>query len=440
MHLTFVNLSVHPVSIKATSRNDRKEYTLLSKSLIELRKADRTFSLAGAGFPEEKYGWPTLDKVLPDEEFYVKVIKTGTSPWTVAKVSQSCPWRVYCRRVSRKRTNVLIFENRNLASFLSEIPDAVPLSSLCLPGTHDTMAFYGWPISQCQSADTALPMQLVLGIRLLDIRLSLIKGRLISYHSSYPQRTPFLTILSDLHAFLTSSISFRETVVVSIKQEDMDASPVEFSAAVKEEIMQGPGGIDMWFLENRIPMLGEVRGRAVLFSRFGADGSGWERGLEGMGIHPTNWPDSEKHGFTWELKGTLVRTHDWYHIPSFLSIPEKTQLSTSLLVPPSNDLSNPVLSITYFSASSFPFATPTVVSTGFGWPSFGFGVEGVNSRVGGWLLDALSGTSVDGKMNLEDGPRIRAWTLMDFFLEPGDAGVVPLLVECNFRGRMGERL
>ena len=31
-----------------------------------------------------------------------------------------------------------------------------------------------------------------------------------------------------------------------------------------------------------------------------------------MGIHPTEWPDSQMEGFEWELKGTTVRTHDWY--------------------------------------------------------------------------------------------------------------------------------
>lgn len=68
----------------------------------------------------------------------------------------------------------------------------------------------------------------------------------------------------------------------------------------------------MWFLENRIPNLGEVRGKVVMLSRFGGDGSGWENGLEGLGIHPTAWPDSAMDGFTWTLKGTLVRTSDWY--------------------------------------------------------------------------------------------------------------------------------
>ena len=112
-----------------------------------------------------------------------------------------------------------------------------------------------------------------------------------------------------------------------------------------------------------------------------------------------------------------------YDIPSFLSIPEKTQLSTRFLLPLPTSITQPVLSITYFSASSFPFATPTIVSTGFGWPSFGLGVEGVNSRVANFLLVAL-----------KDKMTLCAWTFMDFYDMPVGTGVVPLLVEHNFRG------
>ena len=108
---------------------------------------------------------------------------------------------------------------------------------------------------------------------------------------------------------------------MSLKQEDAALTPAPFfSQLVRDTIANGPGGWDdsksdtnkgMWFLENRIPKLGEVRGKVVMLSRFGGDGTGWENGLEGIGIHPTTWPDSEKNGFEWELKGTIVKTHDW---------------------------------------------------------------------------------------------------------------------------------
>lgn len=110
---------------------------------------------------------------------------------------------------------------------------------------------------------------------------------------------------------------------MSLKQEDFAITPAPlFSKLVHETMARAAGGWDqqsgvgvnkgMWFLENRIPTLGEVRGKVVMLSRFGGDGAGWEGGLEGLGIHPTTWPDSAKAGFEWELKGTTVRTHDWY--------------------------------------------------------------------------------------------------------------------------------
>ena len=187
-----------------------------------------------------------------------------------------------------------------------------PVTSEWFSPTLLSMAFYGWPISQCQSVTTPLLVQLNCGIRLLDVRLAKKKGRLYAYHGQYPQRTTFQSILADLHTFFTSPKSARETVVVSLKQEDYDVhSPENFSALVRAEIEVSPGGMGMWYLENRIPTLGEVRGKAILFSRFGANGAAWEGGLEGMGIHPTNWPDSEKEPFSWACKDVLVRTQDW---------------------------------------------------------------------------------------------------------------------------------
>lgn len=200
------------------------------------------------------------------------------------------------------------------------------------------MAFYGWPISQCQSASTPLSTQLHDGIRLIDIRLAVIppplpneslsmvvKHELIAYHGLWPQQTSFTSILNDIFTFLSSPIGSKETIVMSVKQEDFAFTPAPFfSQLVRDTIVHGPGGWDeseiqanagvdrgMWFLENRIPKLGEVRGKVIMFSRFGGNGDGWENGLEGLGIHPTTWPDSEKNGFKWELKGTIVKTHDW---------------------------------------------------------------------------------------------------------------------------------
>ncbi|KAF8415897.1 PLC-like phosphodiesterase [Boletus edulis BED1] len=348
--------------------------------------------------------------------------------WERVTLQGDSPWIIYRNRLSRKHHVLVVFPYRDTSCFLASIPDSVPLSCLMLPGTHETMALYGWPISQCQYKP--LDTQLHAGIRVTDIRLSIIDGRLIAYHGIFPEFTPFADILVTLHNFLTSPSTASETVVVSIKQEDWDTEL--FPQLVHDEIVASPGGLQMWFLENRIPNLGEVRGKAVMFSRFGSDGCT-------NGIHPPIWPDSAKEGFEWECDGTLVRTHDWYGIPSFLSIHEKFSLSMEILNPPNFPV--PTLSISFTSASSIPLALPPVIARGFGWPKWGLGFEGVNHRVGKWLLSQLSSDNAIRLQNAEvwhmdPDPRIRGWVLMDYYDDPIDAGIVPLLVECNFRGRM----
>ena len=111
----------------------------------------------------------------------------------------------------------------------------------------------------------------------------------------------------------------------------------------------------------------------------------------------------------------------------------------------------PTLAVTYFSAAFFPLALPPVIAKGFGWPAWGLGVEGVNSKLGTWLLDKLAGaerdTAEQGEEALLDGgkrlssqtvseePRLRGWTLLDYYSESEVGNLVPLLVECNYRGR-----
>ena len=102
------------------------------------------------------------------------------------------------------------------------------------------------------------------------------------------------------------------------------------------------------------------------------------------------------------------------------------------LLPPTLDSTQqqPFLPITYFSAASFPFALPPIVAKGFGWPDWGLGVYGINTLLGRWLLEQMGDTNT-----VLEGPKIRGWTLMDYYSEPSESQVVPLLVECNFLGR-----
>ncbi|CAE6524728.1 unnamed protein product [Rhizoctonia solani] len=277
-----------------------------------------------------KEPWSVLNAICPHvPQSYPRIITDCDA------CRQDIPWNVYVVH-AQDGSRVLFLPQRDMSMFLSETEDERPLSDVVLPGTHDSLAFYGWPVSQCQSPDQPLFKQLMSGIRVLDVRLSVVDGVLMAYHGAAPQRTSFSAILHTLHHFLQERP--RECLVVSLKQEDYAyTSPKVFSRLVREEIERGEGGMAMWWLENRVPRLGEVRGRCIMLSRFGGDGKEWEHGLEGMGVHPTKWPDSQQDGFEWDLKGTTIRTHDWYRIPNLLALPEKASLCTQNMVPPISD-------------------------------------------------------------------------------------------------------
>ncbi|KAF9484914.1 hypothetical protein BDN70DRAFT_871897 [Pholiota conissans] len=68
------------------------------------------------------------------ESFKIRFSLELTSSWQLVDVPRGCPWRVYVGRITRKHHSILILSRRNLGSFLSELPDGLPLSSTVLPG------------------------------------------------------------------------------------------------------------------------------------------------------------------------------------------------------------------------------------------------------------------------------------------------------------------
>ncbi|KDQ12285.1 hypothetical protein BOTBODRAFT_161818 [Botryobasidium botryosum FD-172 SS1] len=392
-----------------------------SKGIIELRVPGSISH--DAGTDENGDQW-LLGKLKTSRAFRVMGLKERGS----RKAVMGLPFKAYISQKSKGVCSLLILPARDMSSFLKDMPDSMPLSTIVLPGTHQSLSLYWFPFSQCQSRRCTLYHQLHMGIRFFDVRLSVIGSELIAAHGILSQHLPFADALDTIASFLSSHPS--ETMVMSIKQEDFETVPgLTFSALVKQYVYKEKS---MWWLANRIPNLGEARGKVVLFSRFGGDGFGWDDGTEGMGIKPTIWPDNRKDGFEWYCKDTRVVTHDWYGIPSFLSIPEKFASASAILRVPLEP-QNEDLPITFFSASSFPFAFPPVVARGFGWPRYRLGMEGVNSRVGRWLAEVLTAEGSEKDAHGAGGEKIRGWVLMDYFDEP--EGITPLLVECNYRWR-----
>lgn len=127
------------------------------------------------------------------------------------------------------------------------------------------------------------------------------------YHGPSFQRSSLPVLLDVLQSFLSSHPT--ETIILCLKEESPPFHP-SFSALVYAAFKNRLQ--DFWFLEERIPKLGEVRGKGMLMTRFDRDEVPDGQWPNGMGIHPSRWPDSRVEGFDWNCGETQVRTQDWY--------------------------------------------------------------------------------------------------------------------------------
>lgn len=156
-----------------------------------------------------------------------------------------------------------------MTDWMKTLPDDVNIADVTLPGTHNSCARcvdFGY-FTKCQNMTVS--EQLRAGIRMLDIRIELDGDIIKTVHSVIDcrkkpfgrQKLLFDDVLADISGFLTANPS--ETVIVLVNRDDGPASDVTFAAFYRKFVENNK----LWFTENRFPMLGEVRGRAVLLNR-----------------------------------------------------------------------------------------------------------------------------------------------------------------------------
>ena len=153
--------------------------------------------------------------------------------------------------------------NGSLTDWMGALPDARSLAELTIPGTHDSGADLDGALSKyykCQSL--SIGDQLTGGVRFLDIRLKLEDGGLNVYHGAFSQELSFDEVLADCKAFLTSHPG--EVILMSIRDE-ADSNDSAFAAAIADAMNEDSG---LWYTANRIPTLGEARGKIVLVRRY----------------------------------------------------------------------------------------------------------------------------------------------------------------------------
>ena len=154
---------------------------------------------------------------------------------------------------------------------MKKINDNTNLFSLDIPGAHDCAAnFIGLPkMTQCQNTD--IYGLLSLGVRALDVRVAPEGNTLILVHGAHKayasseKNSPVLKmndVIKQIKRFLSENPT--ETVIFQFKNDNEKNMELCFDIFWNSHISKDK---NLWFTENRIPMVGEVRGKIVLLRR-----------------------------------------------------------------------------------------------------------------------------------------------------------------------------
>jgi len=159
--------------------------------------------------------------------------------------------------------------------------DTVSLAALSIPGTHDTGARFEPAPGLAKTQELTLAQQLDAGVRYLDIRCRHFEDAFLIYHGPVDQNLGYDEVLATLADYLETHPT--ETVIVSVKEESLPQDNTRtFAQTFDDYLARAP---DLWYLGDRIPDLGEVRGKLVLLRRFDTPGAP-------LGLDASPWLDS----------------------------------------------------------------------------------------------------------------------------------------------------
>lgn len=252
------------------------------------------------------------------------------------------------------------------ATWMRHIHDDTNLTSLSIPGTHDTLTYdiehEGF---QCQNHD--LRTQMRAGMRYLDIRGRLVNDTIQIYHASRFTGYSYTDVLLDVFDFLEENPS--ETIIMRMKDE---ARPYGQNSLTFE-------GAFNWYLHNSssetaerakrhfwpydpsapLPTLGALRGKIFVLQNFRAEGG--------------------PYGIAWS--GPAMDLEDLWIIPSVELLSMKWEAIEKALIraAAADETANDVLHLSHLSASVG--VLPIVAAAG---PINGT-VVGMNDRTGLWL-------------------------------------------------------
>lgn len=201
----------------------------------------------------------------------------------------------------------------NSSCWLKDIDGNKLLSEIEMPGTHNSGARVDHKLlkdtAKCQKMK--IPEQLETGIRFLDLRCRHHKDKFPIYHGIVDQNIDFGEILTVCKQFLSSNPS--EFIIMSIKEEHTSSGNSRtYEETFKSYINNDP----VFFLENRIPKVSEVRGKIIIVSRYASST---------IGIKATPWEDNKVFSIkNFEIQDKYQTSDKWNAVESFLKDTRRT--------------------------------------------------------------------------------------------------------------------
>lgn len=196
-----------------------------------------------------------------------------------------------------------------MKTWMKKIPDDKKITGINMPGTHDSacrFVDFGF-ISQTQTL--SVTQQLEAGVRYFDFRFKLISETFLANHSiCYCRkkkgfRNEVLTcddIVKECLDFLSDNPS--ETILFQLKEAESHTGDEFYNIFYKKYIEKAP---EKWFTENRIPAMGEVRGKIILLRAVSVDKEKFTD--ENSGIDFTAYPYVGSFNFDDWRRGELKK-------------------------------------------------------------------------------------------------------------------------------------
>lgn len=231
----------------------------------------------------------------------------------------------------------------SLNNWMKKIGDEISLKDINIPGTHDSATKYCdiSPIASCQSF--TIKEQLYMGARCFDIRVNgmkLVHAFCKCRKSFFGKHLQLRDVIGEMLLFLRENPS--ETIIMLFK---MDSG--ENSAKCLEYLFRLfiENNENMFFTENRIPTLGEARGKIVLVRR--TDSLRGEAGID-FSMMPDHGSKEHTHADIFSPNGKdMVLVQDRYNI--------SREKKWKMAVKPLLEEESECFVLNYLSTAAFPF-------------------------------------------------------------------------------------